>query len=88
MRLCRCNAISCFAKIPPEHVFCEKHLPMVESDTRRVLGKTFRPGRIHQTYVFKETLERARSEILYFVTEGHRTPRDRPFEWDDEVTLL
>jgi len=33
--------------------------------------------------VFRDILELARREILYFQTEGHLMPRDRAFEWDE-----
>lgn len=60
---------------------------MVESDAKRVLGRTFRPGKKHQSAVFIDTLELARREILYFQTNGHHVPRDRPFMWDDDETV-
>lgn len=80
----RCNAIGCNATTRRDEVFCPKHLVMVESDTRTVLGRTFRPSRWNQSATFEETLDRARREVLYFQTEGHHVPRDRPFMWDDE----
>jgi len=79
-----CNAIGCRAAILDTEVFCYRHLVMVESDVKRVLGRTFRPGMKHQSAVFSDTLERARREILYFVTNGHAVPRDRPFMWDED----
>lgn len=65
-------------------VFCEQHLWLVEPDTRRILGRTFRPGKRYQSKIFTATLERAQAEVLYRVTEGHRPPRDQRFMFDDE----
>lgn len=61
---------------------------MLESDTRRVLGKTFRPGAKRQSATFDVVFQRALQEILFFQTNGHRIPRDRPFEWDDPPEML
>lgn len=84
-----CCAIGCRAALLETELFCVRHLHMVESDTRRVLARTFRPAKKHQSAVFVETLSRARREVLCFQTNGHPVPKDRPFEWDDdEVTLL
>jgi hypothetical protein len=80
----RCNAIGCRAAILDVECFCSRHLAMVESDTRRVFERSFRPCRLLQSKVFVVSLERAQREILYFVTEGHRIPRARAFEFDDD----
>lgn len=83
MRVAACNAIACRAAILPTELFCAKHLPMLESDTRRVLARTFRPGR-PQSATFRQTLETARQEILNYAIRGGHVPRNRPFEWDEE----
>lgn len=88
MKRRECNAVGCRASILDTEVFCSRCLAMVEGDTRRVLGRTFRPRIKHQSNVFRETLARALQEILYFKTEGHAMPRDRQFQWDDEPTVL
>ena len=88
MKRATCNAIGCHAQILDTELFCARHVRMVESDTLRVLGRTFRPRAKYQSNVFRETLERARREILYFQTEGHAMPRDRAFEWDEGPELL
>lgn len=84
----RCHAIGCRASILPTEIFCTRHLLMVESDTRTVLGRTFRPLQQHQSATFLAVLDRAVHEVLYFTTSGHPVPRDRPFEWDDGPELL
>lgn len=83
MRSGHCNAIGCRALILDEDVFCARHLVMVEGDTRVLLGRKFRPRAKQQTATFKHFLEFARREILQFQLEGHHTPRERPFEWDE-----
>jgi hypothetical protein len=55
---------------------------MLQSDIRKILGRTFRPGE-KRSQVFLDTLDRARDEIFYAQTEGHRAPRPQEFEWDD-----
>lgn len=75
-----CNAISCRALVLPTQVFCERHDRMLQSDVRTILGRQFRPGR-RQSLIFERTLERARNEILYAQTSGHRIPRDAEFQW-------
>ncbi len=76
-----CNAIGCRALILPRELFCSRHLPLLQSDVRRVLERTYRPDARRQSQVFESTMETARREILYAVTEGHRAPRDAAFEW-------
>jgi ERCC4-related helicase len=83
MRAGHCNAIGCRALILDEEVFCARHLRMVQSDTRVLLGRKFRPLAKQQTATFRHFLELARREILFYQTEGHAMPHDRPFEWDD-----
>ena len=83
MKQCTCNAIGCRAAILDAEIFCRRHLSMVESDTRRVLAKHFRLNR-RQSAIFDDALRRAQSEILYFQTNGHPVPKDRPFMWDDD----
>jgi hypothetical protein len=75
-----CQAVGCRALILRSEVFCSRHLRMVQSDTRRVLERTFRPGR-KSSKVFAVNLARAIDEILYFQMEGHRVPRLESFEW-------
>lgn len=84
MRHGECNAIGCRALIISTEVLCARHVVMVESDTLRVLRKTYRPGQKYQSQVFRDTLDAARREILYYQTNGHKVPQDRPFEWDDD----
>jgi hypothetical protein len=79
-----CHAIGCRALILPTQVFCEKHLAMLESDTRRVLDATFRPGK-PTSKKFDVALAFAMNEILFFQTNGHRLPVNRDFEWDDNA---
>lgn len=89
MRRGQCEAIGCRAAILETEVFCRRHLLMLESDTRRVLGKTFRPGVRRQSARYLDVLALAQREILFFTTNGHHMPKDRAFEWDDEeVSLL
>ena len=76
-----CRAIGCRALVLPCVVFCERHDAMLQSDVKIVLGKTFRLGRKVQSKVFDLTLARAREEILFAQTTGHRMPRDGDFEW-------
>jgi len=83
MRTGHCNAIGCRALILDDEVFCTRHLQMVQSDTRTVIGRKFRPRAKHQSAVFRDVLDLARREILYFQTEGHPMPRDRAFEWEE-----
>lgn len=80
MRHQQCNAVGCRALILPTAVFCERHDRLLQSDVRTILGRQFRPGR-KQSAVFNVTLERARSEILYAQTEGHKVPREADFDW-------
>lgn len=89
MRRGACEAIGCRASVLESELFCARCLHMVESDARRALGRLWRPGQKHQSATFHVVLETARREILYFQTNGHPVPRDRPFEWDDdEVSQL
>lgn len=80
MRQQTCNAIGCRALILPREVFCERHLVMLQSDIRKLVEKHYRPGK-KPSALFREFLDRARVEILYYQTEGHRVPREADFEW-------
>jgi hypothetical protein len=75
-----CWAIGYRASILPTQVFCERHTNMLQSDTRKLIGKTFRPGRV-QSDVFGVHLKRALNEILYYQTEGYRVPQQEDFAW-------
>lgn len=55
---------------------------MLETDTQRIIGRTFRCG-VRRSARFVQALEWACREILFFQTNGHKMPRDRAFEWDD-----
>lgn len=79
----QCQAIGCRAAILDRELFCGRHAGMVESDTRRALDRTWRPANRRQSETFAVLLETAQREILYFQMNGHHTPRDRPFEWDE-----
>lgn len=85
MRAAECQAVGCRASILPTQCLCERHLHQLPSDVRRLLEKSFRPGR-KPSERFHMALEHARRELLYVATKGHNVPRDRPFEWDDEET--
>jgi hypothetical protein len=82
MRAQTCSAIGCQALVLSDQVFRARHLAMVKSDVRRLLERTFRPGK-KPSARFKSALEHARREILFMATNSHHTPKDRPFEWDD-----
>lgn len=82
MHQSECDAIGCRASVPTSQIYCARHLAMVEPDTRRVLERTFKPGR-YPSKVFTVTLERSRQEILFYQTNGHRMPREANFEWTD-----
>ena len=58
---------------------------MMESDVRRILDRTWKPGR-KPSAVFLSTLALAVREILYVQVEGHRVPRARDFDFDDDGT--
>lgn len=83
-----CEAIGCRAVILDTEVFCRRHFVMLNSDTQRVIGKTFRPRARRHSAVFVAALEFAQKEILFYQTNGHRLPVDRPFEWDDAPETL
>jgi len=83
MRRAFCNAIGCHAATLDTEAFCQRHWVMLESDTQKVIGRTFRPGK-PPTASFNRALEFARREILFLQTNGHRIPRDRDFQWDDD----
>jgi hypothetical protein len=88
VKRCQCEAIGCRAAIQPTEVFCRKHFVMLESDTQRALGRTFKPDAKRHSATFLVILEGAQREILFYVTNGHRLPRDRQFEWDDPPEVL
>lgn len=80
MKVHICNAIGCRALILPREIFCGRHAAMLQSDIRTILHRHYRPqGK--QSIVFNVTLERARNEILYAQTVGHKVPREADFEW-------
>jgi len=76
-----CRAVACRALVLPTELFCERCRALLQSDVRRILERTWRPGAKRQSQIFEQTLERALGEILYAKTEGHRAPRDAEFEW-------
>ena len=78
MRGC-CEAVGCRAGILPTELFCQRHVVMVETDTRRILERTFGPGR-RASAVLEKALETARAEILFVQTNGYRMPREQVFE--------
>jgi len=85
----QCSAIGCRSSILREEVFCARCLVMVESDTRKLLGKHFRPLARKQSATFHHWLSEAQREVVYFKTAGHPVPKDRPFQWDDgEIEML
>lgn len=82
-----CHAIGCRARILNTQVMCERHLAMLQSDTRRLLVMKFRP-RGKQTQVFDRVLALAREEVLFHQTNGHRLPAARGFQWDDNERIV
>lgn len=78
-----CEVIGCRALILPYALFCDRCWPLIESDTRRIIEKHHRPNARRLNAVTMRAVEQATREILYFRTNGHPVPRDRPFEWDD-----
>lgn len=83
-----CEAIGCRADAIVNAVFCLRHRGMVQSDTLRLLERAFRPAARVQSKRFRDLLELAQREILYFQTEGHPLPRDRAFQWDEPKERL
>jgi hypothetical protein len=75
-----CEAIGCADFAPAEHLFCERHDAMLQSDIKAILAKHWRPGG-KRTKVLSLTLERAKEEILFCQTAGYRVPRPAEFEW-------
>jgi len=56
---------------------------MVESDTQKLLKRHVRrTGRPSKRLL--ETIAIAQQEILFVVTNGHRMPRRRAFDFDDD----
>ena len=79
-----CFAIGCRALILDTEIFCRRHLLIVESDLRRVLERTYSPGKRRQSARFQAALSWAQGEILYFQLHGHVVPQASSFEFDDE----
>jgi len=75
-----CRAPSCSTQIPLTRHFCDRHAAMVETDTMRVLDRTFRPGE-KPSKVFNATLTKAIEEITLYKLNGHRAPHQGDFEW-------
>lgn len=75
-----CYAIGCRARVLPTIVFCEKHAAMVQSDTLKVLDRTFK-GRRKPSQVFEVALAIAQQEIVFCQTYGYRMPAQSGFEW-------
>ena len=88
MKRGECAYAPCRAQILTTELFCRKHLAMLESDTVRVLGKTYRPGAFRQSARFDVVFQQALKELLFFVTNGHRMLRAAAFEWDDAPEVL
>jgi hypothetical protein len=80
MRGHECYAVGCRRLIADDRVFCDPHAAMLQSDTRRLVERGYRPGG-KQTKVFDQHLALARSEILSFQMTGHRVFRETEFEW-------
>jgi len=80
VRVPRCHAIGCLALTLDTELFCERHVVMVESDTRRILARTFRPNK-RPSKILEDMLALAQREILAFQHNGHKSPREQPFEW-------
>ena len=80
----RGDAVGCNARISETELFCAKHVAMIESDTRRLLAKHWRPDKKHQTSAFEAHRARALEEILWVITYGRGMPKDQSFMWTDE----
>ena len=82
MRRGTCHAMACSAAAT-NAAFCDRHWLMLESDTQRVIARTYRDVK-RESAAFFRALAQAQSEILFYVTNGHRMPRASAFEFDDE----
>jgi hypothetical protein len=76
----RCRALGCNNSISATEVFCQACMRLLETDTRRVLERTYKPGR-RSSKAFERTFERALDELLDARGGGRRAPSPQNFEW-------
>lgn len=77
-----CEAIGCSTGVFPDALFCAKHVVMIESDSRKLVAKLWRPGK-PKSAALERALVFARAEILYMQINGERMPRSASFEWSE-----
>lgn len=81
----QCHAIGCRALTLPFALFCDRCWLALPSDLKRIVEKHHRPNQRRPSKVLERALAMAVAELLVIQTTGRPTPRDRPFEWDDDA---
>lgn len=80
MKTLPCWEPTCSERVQVDRLFCDRHWRMLESDTQRILSRTFRPGE-KPSSIFTVTRGRALDEIRAFRLRGHAAPHQGDFQW-------